>query len=496
VQWFTLIEDSRMIVRAEPEAVPSVGGRVRTPPVVAEVVKHPGKPLEPAVRQDFQHMLGHDFSAIQIHCDGEATRSTHALGARAWTLGRHVAVRPELLQPSDIAGRALLAHELTHAVQQAAFQDHHLAEAPVLDADHPSESEARTSVRTVTPLAAPAVQCERERSDLERITDAFPEGSLDEEGWRRQVQAAEDALARGDTQAATVAYKTLLLDAARLAGAWKISYMSDEIAVVSGTKDNATGVRPGLNLSIKSRDQWGANATTALVDHQGRSGVDLSDPGQPQPAVAIVVSRGAFFLDKRQTLGILRHELVHAEDNSRAATKAFLARPGTAPTRMRGEGANMELLGYLEGFMTMFQLAQPAPTAVDHPAFAQLLGAVDTGGGEMPWAEASDDIRSVALDRLEEYCRTVLEERHRDAFAAWVDVQLAAARRDMFFIGEDLAPELFPGSISDEILEPPKGHPMGAFIRRKARPAEFFRALRRIILRSKGHGVSMRLPAR
>jgi hypothetical protein len=93
----------------------------------------PGTPLAPAIRREFERRLGHDFGAVRVHADGEATCATAALGARAFTLGRHVAIGGGLYPPSTPEGRRLLAHELMHVAQQAGFGDHQLDGDPPLD---------------------------------------------------------------------------------------------------------------------------------------------------------------------------------------------------------------------------------------------------------------------------------------------------------------------------------------------------------------------------
>jgi hypothetical protein len=126
--------------------------------VVTAVTRRPGTPLAPAIRREFERRLGHDFDAVRVHVDGEAIGATAALGARAFTLGRHVAIGNGLYPPSTPESRRLLAHELTHVAQQAAFGDHQLASAPVLEADHPTERQARAGAGATARLSAPAVQ--------------------------------------------------------------------------------------------------------------------------------------------------------------------------------------------------------------------------------------------------------------------------------------------------------------------------------------------------
>ena len=150
--------------KASAAVEPACGERAAqamAPPAIATTaVRRSGSPLESTVRREFEQRFGHDFAAVRIHCDGETTRAATALGARAYTLGHHIAIKEGLYNPFTAEGHRLLAHELTHVVQQAAFGDHQLAGANVLGADHPSERNARAGHGAATPLAAPAVQCD------------------------------------------------------------------------------------------------------------------------------------------------------------------------------------------------------------------------------------------------------------------------------------------------------------------------------------------------
>lgn len=60
---------------------------------------------------------GLDFSRVRVHDDGESWASAAALGAQAYTVGEHIVFGPHQYRPNDTAGRALLAHELTHTLQ-------------------------------------------------------------------------------------------------------------------------------------------------------------------------------------------------------------------------------------------------------------------------------------------------------------------------------------------------------------------------------------------
>jgi Domain of unknown function (DUF4157) len=77
-----------------------------------------GVPLGDAHRSFFEPRFGHDFSAVRIHHDARAAQSARELGARAYTVGHDIVFGAGEFQPGSAGGRRLLAHELTHVVQQ------------------------------------------------------------------------------------------------------------------------------------------------------------------------------------------------------------------------------------------------------------------------------------------------------------------------------------------------------------------------------------------
>jgi hypothetical protein len=77
-----------------------------------------GQPLSQASRDRFEPRLGHDFSRIRVHADGEAARSAGAIDALAYTSGEDIVFGAGRYAPETTDGAQLLAHELAHAVQQ------------------------------------------------------------------------------------------------------------------------------------------------------------------------------------------------------------------------------------------------------------------------------------------------------------------------------------------------------------------------------------------
>ena len=94
------------------------GGSARVPPIVDEVLRSPSQPLDAATRAFFEPHFGHDFSKVRLHTGSRAAESANAVQARAYTAGREIVFGADQYQPGTAAGNALLAHELTHVVQQ------------------------------------------------------------------------------------------------------------------------------------------------------------------------------------------------------------------------------------------------------------------------------------------------------------------------------------------------------------------------------------------
>jgi hypothetical protein len=93
-----------------------------TPPVpdtVPKLLQQPGAPLPADVRRFFEGRFGQDFSGVRIHTGREADETSKALQARAYTSGDHIVFASGQYDPDSREGRRLLAHELTHVVQQS-----------------------------------------------------------------------------------------------------------------------------------------------------------------------------------------------------------------------------------------------------------------------------------------------------------------------------------------------------------------------------------------
>lgn len=90
------------------------------PPVVHEALTEAGRPLDAGTRAFMEPRFGHDFSGVRVHTGSLARESAQAVGARAYTVGRDIVFAGGEHAPGNPLGRRLLAHELSHVVQQGA----------------------------------------------------------------------------------------------------------------------------------------------------------------------------------------------------------------------------------------------------------------------------------------------------------------------------------------------------------------------------------------
>jgi hypothetical protein len=118
-----------------------------------------GRPLPGDVRAFFEPRFGRDFGQVRIHTGALAAESARAVDARAFTIGHNIAFGASEYAPGSREGMTLLAHELTHVVQQGAAglrpddsfdnsQPAHLDREPILQRDDGKEKEGKKDVKS------------------------------------------------------------------------------------------------------------------------------------------------------------------------------------------------------------------------------------------------------------------------------------------------------------------------------------------------------------
>jgi hypothetical protein len=133
-----------------------------------------------------EESLGHDFSDVRIHSDSDAHNLNEAVSARAFTTGNDVFFKQGTYNPASSAGRELLAHELTHVVQQRTgtsglahgevshpsdAAERHAAEAGRLAATQPAVQHAHASAAIAGVARDAAVENDQEELMMSRALD-------------------------------------------------------------------------------------------------------------------------------------------------------------------------------------------------------------------------------------------------------------------------------------------------------------------------------------
>ena len=112
----SLSSEALTLQRREPGNGPA--GIETAPAIVQNVLSSPGQPLDAATRSFFEPRFGHDFRKVRIHATAEAGRSAAVVNAHAYTVGNHLVFGSGRYETATLAGKRLLAHELTHVMQQ------------------------------------------------------------------------------------------------------------------------------------------------------------------------------------------------------------------------------------------------------------------------------------------------------------------------------------------------------------------------------------------
>ncbi len=161
-----------------------------------------GSPLDEPVRTDMEARLGADFSNVRVHTGDDADGSARAVNAHAYTVGSNIVFQRGRYDTESTAGRTMLAHELTHVVQQRSGPvDGTPAEGGV-SVSSPSdrfEREAASTAERVmtapTPIAATAPAAATPGGTVQRDVDPplQRDGGDEEEAVQGSfVQRAED----------------------------------------------------------------------------------------------------------------------------------------------------------------------------------------------------------------------------------------------------------------------------------------------------------------
>lgn len=254
------------------------------------LMRMPGEPLEPRACGMAEQRFRHDFGKVRVHRGPKADAAASALGAPAFTVGRHIVARDGAIDPATAEGHAILFHELTHIVQQAAFDDRDLAGAPVLDAAHASEQQARAGTATPSPLAAPAIQrgppkiaISKQHIEIDLTNSAWRKTLKFEGGQTQIVYVLRDAttgefLKVGKTTVGEIADRFGEYVAA--GNKWSRKLAADAWTIRARSKTNVEAFEKEMRAGLESagaRLPWDNTRVPGKGPRQGRPGQGIPD---------------------------------------------------------------------------------------------------------------------------------------------------------------------------------------------------------------------------
>ncbi len=166
---------------------------IAVPPLVHEVLRSPGQPLDPSARDFFEPRFHHDFSHVRVHTDTQAAESAHSVGALAYTVGQDLVFGVGQYSPGSESGQGLIAHELTHVVQQQGSGYGSSHDLQLGAPSTPAETEADQTARTILQGSGPAALTTLGNPLLQRACSSDPQCATGIRGsLRHAVTTAEN----------------------------------------------------------------------------------------------------------------------------------------------------------------------------------------------------------------------------------------------------------------------------------------------------------------
>ncbi|GAB4183802.1 MAG: hypothetical protein Fur006_20910 [Coleofasciculaceae cyanobacterium] len=109
-------EESDLMVQRQSDG----GGMAATPELEASIqqARGSGQPLSENIRKPMEQAFGADFSRVKVHADAQSEQMNRSIQAKAFTTGQDIFFRQGVYSPGSRGGQELIAHELTHVVQQ------------------------------------------------------------------------------------------------------------------------------------------------------------------------------------------------------------------------------------------------------------------------------------------------------------------------------------------------------------------------------------------
>ncbi|MCU1566704.1 MAG: hypothetical protein JWQ56_1641 [Pseudarthrobacter sp.] len=171
-------------------------------PVLDVVSSGGGQPLEEPVRADMEGRLGYSFSDVRVHTGEAAHNSAASVNAHAYTVGSNIVFQRDKYDPGSDAGKTMIAHELTHVVQQRSGPVDGTATGSGVRVSDPSDRFEREAAATAErAMSAPAAPATAQRAGgaavVQRDADEDTAQGMFKDGASVQREEEEEETAQG-----------------------------------------------------------------------------------------------------------------------------------------------------------------------------------------------------------------------------------------------------------------------------------------------------------
>jgi Domain of unknown function (DUF4157) len=287
------------------------------PPIVHDVLRSPGRPLDAETRGFMEPRFGQDFGHVRVHTGDRAAEAASAIDARAFTSHRSVVFGAGEYAPQTQSGRRLLAHELTHVVQQ------------------------KTGSLQRQQKEVKAQPDDQNSSDYLRVVDSEIANVV--EMWGKVLLKQRDAVTSAETEAAKPDQpdlaSTLLITAGELL---LVAALGGIGGLVSRSVGRAVIGAFLTGIANKAKREAAAASAQLWIDKTTKAAVDAGKTVL-KPSVRALVMQGstpalAFFQSQREALDKADTE---AKKTARREGMAISKQPNAVET-VRGSAAALE----------------------------------------------------------------------------------------------------------------------------------------------------------
>ncbi|BBX36496.1 hypothetical protein MMAGJ_57780 [Mycolicibacterium mageritense] len=165
---------------------------------VHDVVASGGSPLPADLRTDMEGRFGHDFGDVRVHNDAAAHRSATSVNAQAYTVGSNIVFQSGKYDPASDAGKHMIAHELTHVVQQRSGPVDGTDAGGGVKISDPSDRFEREAVANADHVMAAPAPVSAPAAGVQRIADT---AAVQREEAPEEEETAQTFVQRQDEEA-------------------------------------------------------------------------------------------------------------------------------------------------------------------------------------------------------------------------------------------------------------------------------------------------------